>query len=207
MNKISEVISNYWEWYRTRNCSSRIAISSIFGGFVLIVVGLVFHAVVPVAAQSSPSQSPPSITGNCNAFGNNNTNCSNNTYITPKQEPRHLNPTESHNIYSNMKGKTFPILIIGVGGEESQVFAKEIRSALKDPARDVSGGSVSSANPPFYGLQILRSSPAGNRETLHDALMASGLSAPIIDGYLPVPGEYVRKDATVLIVGLHPELK
>lgn len=101
---------------------------------VFIVTPVLVYLAWPAAAQAPPS----GVNGNCNVFGNNNTNC--NTFnIVPKPGPRQLPPHTAKKISKVVVGKDLKVVIIAAGGEEPNAYANEIGSALSSGSAVVSG--------------------------------------------------------------------
>jgi hypothetical protein len=127
----------------------------------------------------------------------------------PKPQSRHLTPTEIKKIAYAGRGKQMAVLVIDAGGEEPNGFADEIRSALISGGVTVSSFTIESARPPFYGVQILHSSPAAGQAALKEALKSAGLEVDITNGMPPIPASIRNQftGMTFLIVGLHPDLR
>jgi hypothetical protein len=130
-------------------------------------------------------------------------------YLTALPRARHLSPSESEKIQKGLSGKNLAFLVIDSGGQEPHDYGDEIRSAIHNAEQRVSGFSHSAASPAFYGLEILKSSPPDGLRALSEALTAANLPYDISDGILPVPVSVWNQyqGMTVLIVGLHPDLK
>jgi hypothetical protein len=163
-------------------------------------------------AQNQPASQPPIVNqgpGSAFSYGQQGGQTIG-TYIAPKPQSRHLTTTEAGDIKTNLQSKTsLAVLVIDAGGEEPRGLANDLRTILAGAGATVSNLSIDNATPPFYGIQILKSSPAEGREIIRSALASAGLSIDVTEGILPIPLSIQSRFAgmTVLIVGLHLELR
>jgi hypothetical protein len=117
MARILETVNRGWTIYVRCPLLGRIILASMAGIVVFGAISSALTLVSPVEAQTIPIT--PSINGNCNAFGNNNSNCS--TYYIGPQKLRLTDSIKSLLLSNIPKDKPGIVDIIGPSQEDQLV--------------------------------------------------------------------------------------